>query len=44
MYTSHRAAAIAAGTDAFLLKGCPAQDLLAAISDYTRPTGQARPD
>jgi len=31
MYTTHRAAALAAGADAFLLKGCPAQDLLEAI-------------
>jgi len=31
MYTAHRAAALAAGADAFLLKGCLAQDLLEAI-------------
>jgi len=31
MYTTHRTAALAAGADAFLLKGCPAQDLLEAI-------------
>jgi len=31
MYTTHRAAALAAGADAFLLKGCLAQDLLEAI-------------
>ena len=31
MYTAHRAAALSAGADAFLLKGCPAQDLLEAI-------------
>jgi len=31
MYTARRAAALAAGADAFLLKGCPAQDLLEAI-------------
>ena len=31
MYTAHRAAALAAGADAFLLKGCTAQDLLKAI-------------
>ena len=31
MYTAHRAAVLAAGADAFLLKGCPAQDLLEAI-------------
>jgi len=31
MYTAHRAAALAAGAGAFLLKGCPAQDLLEAI-------------
>jgi len=34
MYTTHRAAALAAGADAFLLKGCPAQDLLEAISSH----------
>ena len=34
MYTAHRAAALAAGADAFLLKGCPAQDLLEAISSH----------
>jgi DNA-binding NarL/FixJ family response regulator len=31
MYTAHRAAALAAGADAFLLKGCPAEELQAAI-------------
>ena len=34
MYTAHRAAALAAGADAFLLKGCPAQDLLEAIVSH----------
>ena len=34
MYTAHQAAALAAGADAFLLKGCPAQDLLDAISSH----------
>jgi DNA-binding NarL/FixJ family response regulator len=34
MYTAHRVAALAAGADAFLLKGCPAQDLLDAISNH----------
>jgi two-component system response regulator DesR len=34
MYTAHRAAALAAGADAFLLKGCLAQDLLEAISSH----------
>jgi DNA-binding NarL/FixJ family response regulator len=32
MYTADRVAALAAGADAFLLKGCPAQDLLDAIA------------
>jgi DNA-binding NarL/FixJ family response regulator len=41
MYATHRAAALAAGTDVFLLKGCPAQDLLDAIVDHWHPTGQA---
>ncbi len=31
MYTAHRVAALAAGADAVLLKGCPAHDLLEAI-------------
>jgi DNA-binding NarL/FixJ family response regulator len=33
MYSSYRADALAAGADAFLLKGCSDQDLLAAILD-----------
>ena len=41
MYETRRAAALAAGTDAFLLKGCPAQDLLDAIANHVHPTGQA---
>jgi DNA-binding NarL/FixJ family response regulator len=41
MYATHRAAALAAGTDAFLLKGCPAQDLMDAIVNHVHPTGQA---
>lgn len=41
MYATRRAAALAAGTDAFLLKGCPAQDLLDAIANHVHPTGQA---
>ena len=46
MYTAHRAAALAAGADAILLKGCPAQDLLEAISSHAalsttpHPSGQ----
>jgi two-component system nitrate/nitrite response regulator NarL len=31
LYTTHRAAALAAGADVFLLKGCPAEALLAAL-------------
>jgi two-component system response regulator DesR len=31
MYTTHRTAALAAGADAFLLKGCPAEALQDAI-------------
>jgi DNA-binding NarL/FixJ family response regulator len=31
MYGSHRADALAAGADAFLIKGCPADELLDAI-------------
>jgi len=31
MYASHRAEALAAGADAFLVKGCPAGELLATI-------------
>ena len=41
MYAGHWPAALAAGTDAFLLKGCPAQDLLDAITNHVHPTGQA---
>jgi DNA-binding NarL/FixJ family response regulator len=41
MYSTHRAAALAAGADAFLLKGCPAQDLLNAIASHaSHPSGQ----
>ena len=39
MYTARRAAALAAGADAFLLKGCLAQDLLEAIVSQA-PIGQ----
>jgi len=31
MYGSHRANAIASGADAFLVKGCPSEELLEAI-------------
>ena len=31
MYATHRAGALAAGADTFLLKGCPAEELLEAI-------------
>ena len=41
MYATRRAAALAAGTDVFLLKGCPAQDLLDAIENHVHPTRQA---
>jgi DNA-binding NarL/FixJ family response regulator len=41
MYATRRAAALAAGTDAFLLKGCPAQELLDAIENHVHPTGPA---
>jgi DNA-binding NarL/FixJ family response regulator len=41
MYATRRAAALAAGTDVFLLKGCPAQDLLDAITDHVYPNGPA---
>jgi DNA-binding NarL/FixJ family response regulator len=40
MYATRRAAALAAGTDAFLSKGCPAQDLLDAIANHVHPIGQ----
>ena len=41
MYTAHRAAALAAGADAFLLKGCPAHDLLDVIAHHAaHPGGQ----
>jgi DNA-binding NarL/FixJ family response regulator len=41
MYVTRRAAALAAGTDAFLLKGCSAQELLDAIVNHVHPTGHA---
>ena len=34
MYASYRADALAAGADAFLLKGCPAEELLEAIFSH----------
>ena len=34
MYASYRADALAAGADAFLVKGCPADELLEAILDH----------
>jgi DNA-binding NarL/FixJ family response regulator len=34
MYASYRAGALAAGADAFLVKGCPAEELLGAILDH----------
>jgi len=33
MVAGHRAKALAAGADAFLVKGCPTEELLAAILD-----------
>ena len=33
MYASYRADALAAGADAFLVKGCPAEELLEAVLD-----------
>lgn len=33
MFASHRARALAAGADAFVVKGCPTEELLAAILD-----------
>jgi two-component system response regulator DesR len=43
MYTAHRAAALAAGADAFLLKGCPAHDLLEAISSHAALSATPHP-
>jgi len=34
MYATYRADALAAGADAFLVKGCPAEELLEAILDH----------
>jgi len=34
MYATYRADALVAGADAFLIKGCPAEELLEAILDY----------
>ena len=33
MYPSYRANTLAAGADAFLIKGCPAEELLEAVMD-----------
>ena len=44
MYATQRIAALAAGADAFLLKGCPAQDVLDALASHVHPTGQAGSD
>jgi DNA-binding NarL/FixJ family response regulator len=33
LYTVHRADALAAGADTFLVKGCPTEELLSAILD-----------
>jgi DNA-binding NarL/FixJ family response regulator len=35
MYSSHQSEALSAGADAFLVKGCPAEDLLEAILQET---------
>jgi DNA-binding NarL/FixJ family response regulator len=37
MYTTDRAAVLAAGADAFLLKGCPTRELLDAVMPNPRP-------
>ena len=42
MYGSHRPDALAAGADAFLLKGCSDQDLLAAVLDEPEPQVMSR--
>jgi len=34
MYSTYRAEALAAGADSFLVKGCPAEELLEAILDH----------
>ena len=36
MYPSHQAEALAAGADIFLVKGCPAEDLLETILQETQ--------
>jgi DNA-binding NarL/FixJ family response regulator len=38
MHESHQADAMAAGADCFLVKGCPTEDLLTAISSDSVPT------
>ena len=44
MYTTHRAAALAAGADVFLLKGCPAEALRdALLQPRPAPTERANP-
>ena len=41
LYATQRAAMLAAGADAFLLKGCPAQEMLDALTNHAQPSGQA---
>ncbi len=36
MYPSYQGEALAAGADAFLIKGCSAEDLLQAIADWVK--------
>jgi DNA-binding NarL/FixJ family response regulator len=38
MYAAHRVNALATGADAFLVKGCPAEELLEAILNSGHPT------
>lgn len=41
MYAMYRADALAAGADGFVLKGCPSEDLLEAISCHRKSDGKA---
>ena len=41
LYEEHRAEALAAGADAFLIKGCSPEELIGAILDGQAPGGDA---
>ena len=44
LYATQRTDVLAAGADAFLLKGCPAQEMLEALTNHVQPSRQAGAD